>query len=85
MLAPVQVAGLGGLQLQTFGRIVEVSPQALRLGVLEAVPVGSLLRLEVANSVIFGEVQYCQDQQTWYAVGLAIQPLANEAPRSVTA
>jgi hypothetical protein len=43
------------------------------VGVLEAVPVGSLLRLELDDTVIFGQVRYCQDKKTWYALGLEIR------------
>ena len=80
-LAPVQVAGLGGLSLQTFGRIVEISHQAVRLGILEAVPVGSFLKLEMADAVVWGEVRHCQDQKTWYDVELAVSPHNTGAAR----
>jgi len=72
-LVPVRIAGLGDLHLQTFGRLLDISRSGLRLGVLEAVPVGSLLQLELEGWVIRGEVRYCQDQKTWYAIGLEIR------------
>ena len=73
-LVPVQIAGLGDLDLHTFGRVIDMSQLGIRLGVLDAVPVGSFLRIDLADSTIFGEVRYCEAQQSWFAIGLAIQP-----------
>jgi hypothetical protein len=73
-LIPVQIAGLGDLDLQTFGRVLDISHLGLRLGVLDAVPVGALLRIELGDSILFGEVRYCESRDSWFAIGLAIDP-----------
>lgn len=72
-LVPVQIEGMGDLRLDTFGRLLDRSQQGVRVGVLEAVPVGSLLRIELGGSVIWGEVRYCEDQKNWFAIGLVIR------------
>lgn len=69
-LFPVQIAGLGNLHLQTGGRILDISPQGIRLGVLEAIPVGSHLRLELDGSIVHCKVTDCRDQKTWFNIGL---------------
>jgi hypothetical protein len=73
-LIPVQIAGLGDLDLQTFGRVLDISHLGLRLGVLDAVPVGAQLRIELEDSILIGEVRYCENQDSWFAIGLAIVP-----------
>jgi len=72
-LFPVQIAGLENLHLQTGGRILDISPQGIRLGVLEAIPVGSHLRLELDGSIVHCRVSDCRDQKTWFDVGLVFQ------------
>jgi len=74
-LIPVQVAGLDSLRLEAPARILDVSQKGLRLGMSESIPVGSLLRVELEDSVIFGEVRYCEDRKTWFAVGLYVEEI----------
>jgi hypothetical protein len=71
-LIPARITGLGDLRLQTSGRILDVSCRALRIGLSEPVPVGSSLRLEFEDSTIFCEVRSCDEQGSWYAVGLFV-------------
>jgi hypothetical protein len=72
-LIPVQVTGLGTLHIQTPGRALDVSRNGLRLAVPEPIPIGSLLRIELEDSIVFGEVRYCQDHESWHAVGLFVE------------
>ena len=72
-LIPVQVTGLGTLHLQTPGRTLDVSRNGLRIAVPEAIPVGSLLRVELEDSIVFGEVRYCEDRQSWFAIGMFVE------------
>jgi hypothetical protein len=82
-LIPVQVTGLGTLHLQTPGRALDVSRNGMRLGLSEPIPIGSLLRIELDDSIVFGEVRYCQDHQSWYSVGLFVEEvLVGESPLS---
>jgi hypothetical protein len=74
-LIPVQVSGLDALRLEAPARILDVSPKGMRLGIAESIPVGSLLRIELEDSVIFGEVRYCEDRKTWFAVGLYVEQI----------
>jgi hypothetical protein len=73
MLVPVDIVGLGKLRLQTHGRLVDFSHHGIRLGVLEAIPVGAILRLESDGSVLFCEVKDCRDHQTWFDVSLTLR------------
>jgi len=45
------------------------------LGISEAIPVGSLLRVQLEDSTIFGEVRYCEDRATWFAIGLYVEQI----------
>jgi hypothetical protein len=74
-LIPVQVSGLGDLRLQACGRILDVSHRGVRLGLPESVPIGGFLRIEFEGSVIFGEVRYSEDQQSWHAIGLFVEEI----------
>ena len=74
-LVPVHVIGLGNLRLRTHGRLVDFSHHRIRLGVLEAIPIGAILRLESEDSVLFCEVKECQDHETWYDVSLTLRNL----------
>jgi hypothetical protein len=72
---PVQVIGLGGLELLTSARIVNVSPNGLRMSTSEAIPVGSFLRLEFDDATIFAEVRYCERQKHAYAIGVYVEEI----------
>lgn len=74
-LIPVQVAGLEALRFESPARILDVSHRGMRLGVSESVPVGSLLRVELEDSIIFGEVRYCENRETWFAIGLYVEEI----------
>ena len=74
-LVPVQVTVLGGLQVQTCGRILDVFHNRLRLGLTDFIPVGSVLRIEFEGSQIIGDVCYCDLQNTWYATGLFVKKI----------
>ena len=74
-LIPVQVIGLGELRLQACGRILDVSHRGLRVGLPDAAPIGSFLRLEFDGSVIFGEVRYCEQQSSWHSIGLFVEKI----------
>lgn len=72
---PVQVIGLGDLQLLTSARIVNVSPNGLRLTTSEAIPAGSFLRLEFDDATIFAEVRYCEREKHAYGIGVYVEEI----------
>jgi len=72
---PVQVIGLGDLELLTSARIVNVSPNGLRMSTSEAIPVGSFLRLEFDDATILAEVRYCEREKHAYGVGLYVEEI----------
>ena len=72
---PVQVIGLGDLELLTSARIVNVSPNGLRVSTSEAIPVGSFLRLEFDDAPIFAEVRYCEREKHAYGIGLYVEEI----------
>jgi len=72
---PVQVIGLGDLELVTSARIVNVSPNGLRMTTSEAIRVGSFLRLEFDDATIFGEVRYCERERHAYGVGVFVEEI----------
>src|SRR5579864_4189850 len=74
-LIPVQVTGLDALRLEAPARILDVSQKGMRLGMPESIPVGSLLRIQLEDSVIFGEVRYCEDRKSWFAIGIYVEEI----------
>jgi len=74
-LIPVQITGLDPSRLEAPARILDVSQRGLRLGVSESIAAGSLLRIDLEDSVIFAEVRYCEDRKTWFALGVYVEQI----------
>jgi hypothetical protein len=72
---PVQITGLGDLQLQAAGCILDVSPNGLRIGTPKSIPVGSFLRILFDDAAILSEVRYCQKQKDGYAIGVYVEEI----------
>jgi hypothetical protein len=72
---PVQIAGLGDLQLQATGSILDVSPNGLRIGTTASIPKGSFLKIQFDDATILSEVRYCQKQKSGYAIGVFVEEI----------
>jgi len=72
---PVQVTGLGNLQLRTSGRILDISSNGLRISTSAAVPVGSFLQLQFEDATIFAEVRYCLGHKHGYTIGVFVEEI----------
>jgi hypothetical protein len=71
-LVPARITGLKDLQLQTTGRILEVSSRRLHIGASEPVAVGARLQVAFEDSCVSGEVLTCEDQGSWYAIAVYV-------------
>jgi hypothetical protein len=61
------------------GRIVEVSRTGIQLQIEEAVPVGSVMTVEVGETVLTGDVRHCEARDEHYTVGLATSDVRRRA------
>jgi hypothetical protein len=52
------------------GQIVEVSRTGIRLQIDEAVPIGSVMTVEVGGTLLMGDVRHCEPHDEQFAVGL---------------
>jgi len=79
-LIPARITGLNGLNLQTSGRILEVSSRRLHIAASEPVSTGARLQVNFEDSCVSGEVLSCQDQGCWFAIALHVEHVLKGSP-----
>lgn len=70
---PVEFVVLGGDNVRYEGELRDVSTEGLRLATQLALETGSFLRIEIEDSVFFGEVKYSQPWMDGCIAGLYIE------------
>jgi hypothetical protein len=73
---PVKVTLLGDEERSCWGQTLNVSASGMSFSVPIALPIGSLVKLEVPDGMVLGEVRHCRpggDPAKEYAIGLSIE------------
>lgn len=73
---PVKVTLLGEAEQSCWGQTANVSASGISFSVPMFLPAGSLVKLEVPDGMVLGEVRHCrtnQDRPETYMVGLSIE------------
>ena len=65
------------------GRLENISPFGVRLACPRNLPVGSLIKVELDEAILLGEVIYCQSQGQEYLTGLEVEEIVYQAELAV--
>src|SRR5215470_11438902 len=71
--ALIQLTVLGGRERRFEGRIKAYSAYGLRLLSPEAVALGAPMKLEWSNTLLLGEVCYCESCEGQFEIGLSLE------------
>jgi hypothetical protein len=69
----VAVTLLGDVETTFTGKIVNISGRGLCLASRETLPAGAALKIELADTLILGEVIYCRAQESGFHAGIALE------------
>ena len=72
---PVEVTILGNPDTRMAGRVADISGSGMRLLIDRPVALGSAVRVDLANSLLLGEVCYCRQEVALYAIGVRLEHL----------
>lgn len=78
---PVRLTLLEGLpdrRVSLEATVENASESGLRLLVDQAITLGTAVRLDLENTLILGEIRYCQQAGDRYAVGLHLEHSLND-------
>jgi hypothetical protein len=70
---PVEFVILGGDAIRYEGEIRDVSEEGLGISANVLLAAGSFLRIEIEDSIFFGEVRYANPSRDGYIAGLYIE------------
>ena len=70
---PVKLTVLGDSPMEMEGYLSNISGRGLRMTLSEAIPVNAAIRVDVDNSMLLGEVCYCEPFGGQWAVGLEME------------
>jgi len=70
---PVHVTVLGESETRFLGRITDYSSHGMGLTAEQTAPLGSALKVEWRDTLLLGEVRYCQPKGEGYAIGLDVE------------
>jgi len=69
----VRLTDLGDQLGPTAGRMVDISKSGVSVLLYGPVPVHSVVRLDVGESVLYGHAVYCSPEGPQYRVGIAVE------------
>ncbi|MCC6585477.1 MAG: PilZ domain-containing protein [Bryobacterales bacterium] len=70
---PVKLTVLGDNPTEMEGYLSNISGRGLRMTMSEAIPVNAAVRVDIDNSMLLGEVCYCEPFGGQWAVGLEME------------
>jgi hypothetical protein len=70
---PVHVTVLGECETKLLGRITNYSAHGMGLVIYSPVSIGAAVKVEWSNTLLLGEVCYCQPAGEGYAIGLQLE------------
>lgn len=69
----VQVTVLGDREIPLEGRVANYSCYGIRLLIPERVAIGAAVKVEWSNTLLLGEVCYCQPCKGEFAIGMSLE------------